>query len=211
MPMRCGGRCSGSARGAAGTLRLAYGASAGYETAPRLLSALARRLPELRLETQVLPAPAILAGLADGTLDAGIVRCAPPATAQPRHVLRREPQGVVLHADHPLATREAISLDELRDQLILIHPRAENPGHYDALLALFGETPPRLLERAVAFDLAMTPVAEGRAVLVTGISAHAPGLTWRPLEPAASLDVHLLADGALAAEALAAARDLGWV
>jgi DNA-binding transcriptional LysR family regulator len=192
--------------GAAGTLTLAYGASAAYETAPKLLAALAERLPELRIETKVLPAPEILRGLTDGALDAGIVRCAPSG-----HVLRREPQGAVMRAGHPLAARAAVTLEDLRDQLILIHPRAENPGHYDALLALFGTAPPRLLERRVAFDLALTPVAEGAAVLITGISAHAPGLTWRPLDPPLTLDVHLLAEEPLRTHALAVARDLGWV
>jgi DNA-binding transcriptional LysR family regulator len=193
------------AAGEAGTVRLAYGASAAYETAPKLLAALAERLPELVVETQVLATPAILAGVADGSLDAGIVRC-----ARSGEVLRREPQGVLLHPGHPLAAREAIGVDELREELILIHPRGENPGHYDALLALLDYTP-RLLERRVPFDLAQTPVAEGRAVTITGISGHSPSLAWRPLAPETTLDVHLLADGPFAAAALAVARDLGWV
>src|SRR3954468_12014159 len=192
------------AAGELGTIRLAYGASSGYETAPKLLTALAERLPELVVETQVLATPAILAGVAGGSLDAGIVRCAPAG-----EVLRREPQGVLVHPDHPLAASEAIGVDELRDELILIHPRAENPGHYDALLSLLGFTP-RLLERRVTFDLGLTPVAEGRGVMIAGVSAQSPGLVWRPLAPEATLDVHLLADGVFAAAALEAARELGW-
>jgi hypothetical protein len=43
------------------------------------------------------------------------------------------------------------------------------------------------------------------------VSARSPGLEWRPLEPATTLDVHLIADGPFAAAALAVARDLGWV
>jgi DNA-binding transcriptional LysR family regulator len=193
------------AAGEQGTIRLAYGASAGYETAPKLLSALAERLPELEVETQVLATGAILAGIAGGTLDAGIVRCAPRG-----HVLRREPQGVLLHPDHPLAGRASIDLESLRNELILIHPRAENPGHYDALLERFSFAP-RLLERRVTFDLALTPVAEGRAVMIAGITARSPQLAWRPLDPPATLDVHLLADGVFAAAALDVARELGWV
>ncbi len=192
------------AAGERGTVRLAYGASSGYETAPKVLAALAERLPELVVETQVLATPAILAGVADGSLDAGIVRCAPTG-----EVLRREPQGVLLHPNHPLAAREAIGVGELRDQLILIHPRAENPGHYDALLALLDFTP-RLLERRVTFDLALTPVAEGRGVMIAGVSARVPSLAWRPLAPETTLDVHLLADGPFADAALGVARELGW-
>ena len=194
-----------AAAGEVGTIRLGYGASSAYETAPRLLAALASRLPELAVETQVLATPAILSGVADGSLDAGIVRCAPSGV-----VLRREPQGVLVDPEHPLALRDAVGVDELRDELLLMHPRAENPGHYDAVLGLLDFTP-RLLERRVTFDLALTPVAEGRGVMIAGVSAQSPGLVWRPLEPEATLDVHLLADGVFAAAALEAARELGWI
>ena len=194
-----------AAAGEAGTIRLGYGASSAYETAPRLLAALASRLPELAVETQVLATPAILSEVADGSLDAGIVRCAPSGV-----VLRREPQGVLVDPEHPLALRDAVGVDELRDELLLMHPRAENPGHYDAVLGLLDFTP-RLLERRVTFDLALTPVAEGRGVMIAGVSAQSPGLVWRPLEPEATLDVHLLADGVFAAAALEAARELGWI
>jgi LysR substrate binding domain-containing protein len=160
--------------------------------------------------TRVLSASDIVDGIANGTLDAGIVRCAASGT-----VLRREPQGVLLAAGHPLAGHARIPLTAIDDP-VLVHPREQNPGHYDALLALF-EAPPRLLERTVAVDLAFTPVREGRAVAIVGESASAPGLVWRPI--GASLDIHLLArplnrtpaTARFLDEALAVARDLGWL
>jgi DNA-binding transcriptional LysR family regulator len=196
--------------GEAGTVTLAYGSSAAYETAPKLLSELARRLPDLTVTTRVLAAPAIVEGIEDGTLDAGIVRCADRGI-----VLRREPQGVLLSPDHPLAAQEQVPLAAITDP-VLVHPRRENPGHYDALLALF-ESEPRLLERTVAVDLAFTPVREGRAVAIVGESASAPGLVWRPI--GASLDIHLLARSLNRTPATARfleqaeriAHDLGWI
>src|SRR3954453_10985751 len=122
------------AAGAAGTIRLAYGASSAYETAPKLLAALAERLPELVVETQVLATPAILAGVAGGSLDAGSVGWGPAGEALRREAEGArergggagaggggggEPQGVLVHPDPPLAAREAIGLHELRDELIL--------------------------------------------------------------------------------------------
>jgi hypothetical protein len=198
------------ASGEGGTVTLAYGSSAAYETAPRLLAELGKRLPDLAVRTRVLGAAEIVAGVADGTLDAGIVRCAAAGV-----LLRREPQGVLLAPAHPLAGRERVELAAIEDP-ILVHPREQNPGHYDALLALFA-TPPRLLERTVAVDLAFTPVAEGRAVAIVGESASAPGLVWRPV--GATLDVHLLARPLNRTPATArfidAAReialDLGWL
>ncbi|MDA0159620.1 LysR family substrate-binding domain-containing protein [Solirubrobacter ginsenosidimutans] len=171
------------ASGAKGSIELAYGSSAAYETAPRLLAELADRLPDLRITTRVLPTPAIVAGVADGTLDVGIVRCAEGGI-----VMRREPQGVLLPPGHPLARQATVSLEAIADP-VLVHPREQNPGHYDALLGLFA-TPPRVIERTVAVDFAFTPVAEGEAVAIVGESASAPGLVWRPI--GATLDVHLL-------------------
>jgi DNA-binding transcriptional LysR family regulator len=206
------------ATGEQGSLTLAYGSSAGYETAPRLLGVLADRLPDLKVTTRVLPAPEILAGVADGSLDAGIVRCAPPGPQT--HLLRHEPQGVLLPRTHPLAASETVALDALAEATLLIHPRTENPGHYDALRAIAPNAAVR--ERAVAFDLGFTPVQNGEAIAIVGESARpAPGaqLVWRPLAPPVTLDIHLLARALNrspattrfleAAQRIAA--DLGWL
>ena len=206
------------ATGERGSITLAYGSSAGYETAPRLLGVLADRLPDLKVITRVLPAPEILAGVADSSLDAGIVRCAPPGPQT--HLLRREPQGVLLPRAHPLAINDTVEIDALAEETLLVHPRAENPGHYDALRAISPAT--RIRERAVAFDLGFTPVQNGEAVAIVGESARpAPGaqLVWRPLAPPATLDIHLLvralnrtpATTRFLEAAQRIAADLGWL
>jgi hypothetical protein len=77
---------------------------------------------------------------------------------------------------------------------VLLHPREANPGHYDAVTTLIGDAPVEL--RAVSFDLAQTPVAEGRAVAIVGESTRvglAAELAWVPLEPPVALPVKLLA------------------
>jgi hypothetical protein len=205
------------ATGEHGSLTLAYGSSAAYETAPRLLSELATRLPDLHVRTRVLPAPEIVSGVADGTLDAGIVRCAAVPGAP---VLRREPQGVLLPREHPLATRATVGLGALTDQTLLIHPRQENPGHYDALRALCPGNAVR--ERHVAFDLGFTPVKAGEAFAIVGESARpGPGdaLVWLPLDPPVAFEIHLLAHAVNRSPATTRfvelaqeiAEDLGWL
>ena len=61
--------------GERGEILVAYGASASYETAPRLLEVLGHRRPGIAFAAEVRPVAAIEAGLVDGTIDAGIVRC----------------------------------------------------------------------------------------------------------------------------------------
>jgi len=87
---------------------------------------------------------------------------------------------------------------DLADEPVLLHPRQANPGHYDAVIALFADQglEPQIEFRGVAFDLPQTPVAEGRAVAVVSDSARAglpAGLAWIELSPPATLEVRLLA------------------
>jgi hypothetical protein len=54
-----------------------------------------------------------------------------------------------------------------------------NPGHYDAVVGLFGDhgIEPRVLLRTLSFDLAYTPVLQGRAAVIIGESAGSPART----------------------------------
>jgi DNA-binding transcriptional LysR family regulator len=208
----------GYGAGAVGRVVVAYGTSAGYDTAPRLLRAVGERLPELDLDTRVLAVGEIVAGIGDGTVDVGLVRCPPETTGLETRPLRDEAQGLLVHAGHPLAGAEHARLSDLADP-VLLHPREANPGHYDAVVALIGDAPVEL--RDVSFDLAQTPVAEGRAVAIVGESTRvglAADLAWVPLEPPVALPIKLLArrlDRPPAVERLLAAAEeiaaeLGW-
>ena len=64
----------GFGSGTVGRVVVAYGTSAGYDTAPRLLRAIAERLPELDIATRVLGVGEIVAGIGDGSVDVGVVR-----------------------------------------------------------------------------------------------------------------------------------------
>jgi DNA-binding transcriptional LysR family regulator len=210
-------------KGEAGTAVVAYGTSVGYETAPRLLAVVAERLPGLRIETRVLPLAAILEGVAAGTLDAGLVRCPPEADGVEQWVIRREQQGALMPAGHPLAAAERVELAALAAEPLLLHPREANPRHYDTVVDLVRDAgaEPDVVLRDVAFDAAHAPVAGGRAVAIVGASAGAlapPGTIWRPLDPETTIDIALVARRRdrppaaerLAKEILSAAAALHW-
>jgi len=183
----------GFGSGTVGRVVVAYGTSAGYDTAPRLLRAIAERLPELALTTRVLGVGEIVAGIGDGSVDVGLARCPPETAGVETRPLREEAQGLLMRADHPLAHAEHARLADVAEP-VLLHPRHANPGHYDAVMALIGDAPLEL--RAVSFDLAQTPVAEGRAVAIVGESTRVglpAELAWVPLEPRVALPVKLLA------------------
>jgi DNA-binding transcriptional LysR family regulator len=188
------------AAGEQGGLSLGYGTSAGYDTAPELLAAMADRFPGVTVATRLLSTAEIVAGVTDGTLDAGLVRCPPPTPDLVRTLIRLEPQGVILPDGHRLADRDRVDAAELDGEPVLLHPREANPGHYDAIadiLARAGATP-KIVLRRLSFDAGHAPVAAGEAVAVVGESARPglpAGLRWLPLSPAATVDIRLLTRG----------------
>lgn len=186
------------AAGSAGRVVVAYGTSAAYDTAPRLLAAIGERLADLDVSTRVLAVDAIVGGLGEGTIDVGIVRCAPAVSGVESWLLRREPQGVLMRDSHPLAAQPEVALEALRGETVLLHPRDANAGHYDAVVALLRDAgvEPRIELRDVSVDFQHTPVLHGRAVAIVGESTRVsvpPRLTWVPLRRPAALEVRLLA------------------
>jgi DNA-binding transcriptional LysR family regulator len=184
--------------GERGTVTFGYGASAGYETVPELMRALTVRLPDIEVVTHVMSTGQILAGVRDGTIDIGAVRCPPPDTGLEARLLRLEPQGVQLRRDDPRADVERIRLDAVADTPILMHPRDANPGHYDAVLEICRGrgVEPTVLHRTVTLDLALTPVVAGEAVAVAGESSRLglpADIVWLPLDPPAALETCLVA------------------
>lgn len=213
----------GFGAGRRGTVTIAYGASASYETAPRLVAAVTDRLPEIALETEVRPTQEIVAAVRDGSLDLGLVRC-PPAAEDLRVLLvRRERQGVLLHREHRLSGASDVDLLDLDGEPILLHRREANPDHYDAVLRLCrdrGAQPP-VQHRALTFDLVETPLVRREAVAIVGESSRhgvPADLRWVPITPPATFDVGLVsrrrggspAVGRVVAAAGAAAAELGW-
>ncbi|MGZ4216059.1 MAG: LysR family transcriptional regulator [Solirubrobacteraceae bacterium] len=210
--------------GERGHVVVAYGASASYETAPRLLHALAESHPGIEIATSVKSVGEIVAGLGDGSIDLGLVRCPPPDTGLEARTIRREHQGLVLRRDHRLASRDAVSLVEMADETLLLHPREANPGHYDAVLGLCREqdVQPRVLLRTLSFDLTYGPILRDEAVAIVGESSRLElpdELRWLPLSPPVSFEVSLVtrrhnrspAVDRMLDAATAIADALGWI
>jgi DNA-binding transcriptional LysR family regulator len=191
-----GARTYGS--GERGSIVIAYGASASYETAPKLLEALASRHPGVQITTSVKSVTEMVAGVTEGSIDLGLIRCPPADSRLEARAIRREPQGLLVRRDHRLADGATAAVADLADEHVLLHPREANPGHYDAVVELCREHgfEPRVRLRSLSFDLAYTPVARGDAVAIIGESSRQglpDELRWLPLSPPAALDVSLVA------------------
>jgi DNA-binding transcriptional LysR family regulator len=199
--------------------------AAAWRDPERWRALVAERAPGLTVATRVLSTREILDGVRDASLDAGLVRCPPPrADGIEARPLRLEPQGVLVREDDPLAGAEVVTLPDLRERALLMHPRDANPGHYDAIVALCRDAgfEPRIVLRDLVIDLAYSSVASGSAVAIVGESSRAglpAGLAWRPLAPPVALETGLVvralnrgpAVERLIGVASEIAADLGWL
>ena len=122
--------------GEQGDVVVAYGASASYDTAPRLLEALARDQPGIAIETEVRAAAEIVAAVQDGSVDLGLVRCPPDAPGLERRTCAPTARACSCARTTGSPTRPAARLTDLSEEPLLLHPREANPGHYDAVVAL---------------------------------------------------------------------------
>ncbi len=210
--------------GERGTVAVGYGASASYETGPRLLRRLAERQPQINITTAVSSTGEIVQAVSDGSLDLGLIRCPPKTEGLDARVIRLERQVLLLRRDHPLAQKPQITLPDLAEQTLLLHPREANPGHYDAVLALCRDrgVEPQVLHRTLTFDLRYSPIVAGDAVSIVGESTTSglpDELCWLALSPPANFEVSLIARShrrspavsRVLEEAVTISEDLGWV
>lgn len=178
-------------RGDVGTLRMAYPLSAGYDTAPRLVEALNDAYPRITVTIEVLPTPKILLAVRDGRVDVGIARAPAPMEGVSLQPLRHDQLGILVAADHPLATRATVELTAVAQYPVVLHPRKGHPSHYDFIVGLFTSRglQPSVVERGIAFDLSQRFVAGGTGSTLVGQSSAVGlpnNLRWIPLaEPVA--------------------------
>ncbi|UUT36687.1 LysR substrate-binding domain-containing protein [Microbacterium elymi] len=211
-------------QGVVGALRLAYPLSAGFDTVPRLVQAMHEAYPRIAITTEVAPSPTVLRAVRDGRADAGIARSPAPLDGVQLSPLRHDKLGVLVAADHPLATRTAIELADVADHPVVLHPRDANPAHHDLIVDLFAAhgVQPRLVERDIAFDLSQSFIIGGSASTIIGRSsapAIRDSMRWIPLVGGEAETVALVlppAERTAAARrfeqiALAYASEHGWL
>ena len=211
-------------RGVTGSLRLAYTLSAGHDTVPCLVEAAQQALPGVAVSTDVLPTPAVLDAVRAGRAEAGIARAPAPTDQLVVRPLRREPEGLLVAAGHPLAALVCIDLERVADYPVVLHPRAANPAHHDFVREIFAarELAPTFVERDIALDLSQRIVTDGDAVALVGRSVATrlpPDLRWLPLTEHIAVTTALVLPAAerpavterFARMAFALASEHGWL
>lgn len=177
-------------RGEVGELRIGFLTSVAHDLMPAIVRAFAEGYRDIALHTEDLAIAALVQGMREGRLDAGLSR--PPLvddiTAEP---IYDEPVAAVLPAAHPLGAQEQLTLADLADEQWVLTPRASwPPWHrkYDADFAAAGYRP-SVAQRGTTPQALLALVAAGVGVTRLPLSSRnlrTEGVTFVPLvdEPA---------------------------
>jgi DNA-binding transcriptional LysR family regulator len=177
-------------RAAVGRLRIGMTPTARYGLGPELLAACADRAPGVMLYPAEDATGALLRDVRSGRLDVAVLFC-PPAAVEGVVIapLRSEPAVVHLRADHPLAARPSVGLEELAGETFLVAEGAESGGFTARVLELCRARGFEPVTRPDPYpDLGLQAVREGLGVVVYVRGAFAPelpGSAFVPVTPAA--------------------------
>ncbi|MEU3952426.1 LysR family transcriptional regulator [Streptomyces achromogenes] len=176
-----------AARRAARSLRVGFLASAANEATPRIITEFTRRRPGWRVEMRQATWSDPSAGLAEGHVDAALLRL--PLTGQDAlrtAVLFTEPRWVALPEGHPLAARDTIPFRDLWDEPFVAAPPEtgrwrdhwlatdEREGHPVRIGAVTDQPDDWLSAIANGYGIALAPASAARFYA-------RPGITYRPV------------------------------
>jgi DNA-binding transcriptional LysR family regulator len=172
---------------AARVLRVGFLASAANEATQDIIAAFGRAQPGWRVEMRQAAWSDPTAGLADGEVDAALVRLPFPGQASLRvEVLFTEPRWVALPATHPLANHDRIDFRELWDEPFVAAPGATGSWRDYWLAADEREgRPVRIGATTDQPDDWLQAIANGYGVALAPESAARfyarPGVSYRPV------------------------------
>jgi DNA-binding transcriptional LysR family regulator len=162
-----------AARGEQAELRVGFLGSVANYFMPPVVRAFRERHPGVTLHAEDLAIAALVAGLREGSLDAGLSR--PPLVDDlESEVVLREPVAAVLPAGHRLADRAGLTLADLADEPWVLTPRASwPPWHrkYDEDFARAGFRP-RVVQRGTTPQGLLALVAAGVGVTRLPLSSR---------------------------------------
>lgn len=173
-----------------GELRLGVLATLGPYLLPHLIAPFPQHFPDARLSLSEGKPRGLLRRLHEGELDAVLAPPAPPVSGIAMRPLFFEPWEVLLRADHPLAGKRTVSLDQLEDgeAILMAESHADDKGYVQdvsleslaALVILRGG-------HALVPALAHERLASMPDIALAKIKGQAPGremaLYWREASP----------------------------
>lgn len=158
-------------QGETGELRIGFTSSAPFiKAVSDTLSSFRQRYPDVHIQTREINTREQIAPLNEGTLDLGLMRNTPLPDTLAWEVILREPLLAMIHRDHPLAERAAVSLVELAQEPFVFFDPHVGTGLYDEILGLMRH-----------YQLSPTITQEvGEAMTIIGLVAAGLGVSILP-------------------------------
>ncbi|MFJ2501563.1 LysR family transcriptional regulator [Streptomyces sp. NPDC087539] len=143
-------------RGETGRLRLGFIASALLEPLPDVLCRFGRERPDVRLELHEMATSCSTSVLVAGDLDVAITLGPPRGVGVERLVsvpIGHDHLIAVVSSGHPYAGQPSVSVEQLRQQPLIVASGEDEPAVVTGLRALLGEDSPALSGATVARDV----------------------------------------------------------
>jgi DNA-binding transcriptional LysR family regulator len=171
------------ARGEAGELRLGLSPGAHYVVQP-ILAEFAHRRPQVRVRAQQDSSGALAEQVATGRLELALGFCTGAVAGVVCEHLRDEPTVLAVAADHPLADRAHVALEDLTQETFALVDAHDGAGYNAAVLAHC---------RAAGFDPKLHGRPHGPMAWETAVRHEGcVGLTTRTSAPSTARDIRLL-------------------
>ncbi|CAI8763960.1 LysR family transcriptional regulator [Kosakonia sp. YIM B13611] len=158
-------------QGETGELRIGFTSSAPFiKAVSDTLSSFRQRYPDVHIQTREINTREQISPLNEGLLDLGLMRNTPLPETLAWEVILREPLLAMIHKDHPLALRSAVSLVELAQEPFVFFDPHVGTGLYDEILGLMRR-----------YQLTPTITQEvGEAMTIIGLVAAGLGVSILP-------------------------------
>lgn len=186
-------------QGVIGRLDIGFGVTLTYRGILDLVEQFRQEMPEIEIVMHEMPGLKQYDRLMRGEIDAGfsIGQTAPPILRS--IALERDHLVLCVPANHAMANRRHIDLQEIKGEPFVMLSRESNPTNYEMITAMFRQAgiQPVLKHSTVNWMTSMVMVAQGRGLvsLVPSTMARAPvrGVTLIPLKGEQTMIPGLLA------------------
>lgn len=157
-----------------------------YDSMPQILREVQEQFPTLAIHQVEAGVPEQLALLTEGRLDVGFGRASLASATIASELVRLDPMGVLVAAEHRLAALASVPVVALTEEPVLLGEDDRAPEFNQFVVELcrsVGFTPKLARGSVQSMQAAADLVAQGRCVVSTPSSCTRafPGVVWRPL------------------------------
>jgi DNA-binding transcriptional LysR family regulator len=122
-----------------GHVHIAFSQTAFSARLPKIIHEFQSQFPKIKIEVSQQKREAVLRGLRTGLYDFGFLEGFNEQDGFQSAIVKDEPLGVLFPISHTLAKRKSLTIKDLKNETIILHPRAEHKEFFDTIQMLFAQ------------------------------------------------------------------------